>query len=421
MSPEPPVYRPLALLAFGATLTVGTPVGLAMLGWLSAGTPAVASETRLLHAHVQTFGFFATLIVGVAPHLVARFTGRATAAPPVARLLVLLLGAGLVLRVAGACAGSAATLVAAALAQTAAFGLFAAWVWRALDPRPLALVRRHLTVATAWILAASALEVALRIEALVTGAAAPRLAGVRLAYTMALVGGVLGWMLGVLLRAGPMFVAGWAVPADVARIVPLALALAIAASAAAELGTGGASGNEVLARLGDALASGTVVAVAALGRAFRRARGTLPMLARSREETRIFRIALASATVAALASVLGAGASLAGYPVPRLGDAVRHLFAVGVLGAVVVAMTFRLIPVLETARLPWPRLRAVALVALAASATLRSTEVLVSAGAAVLAPLVVLSGPLAWLALAAPAANLAGVLLRRARGTTAAE
>ena len=32
------------------------------------------------------------------------------------------------------------------------------------------------------------------------------------------------------------------------------------------------------------------------------------------------------------------------------------------------------------------------------------------------APLVALSGPLAWLAFAAPAANLAGVLARRARG-----
>jgi hypothetical protein len=38
-----------------------------MLAWLYASAPAVGFETRLLHAHVQTFGFFATLIVGVAP------------------------------------------------------------------------------------------------------------------------------------------------------------------------------------------------------------------------------------------------------------------------------------------------------------------------------------------------------------------
>jgi hydrogenase/urease accessory protein HupE len=47
---------------------------------------------------------------------------------------------------------------------------------------------------------------------------------------------------------------------------------------------------------------------------------------------------------------------------------------------------------------------------------LRSLEVLVSAGATGLAPLVALSGPLAWLAFAAPAANLAGVLVGHARG-----
>jgi hypothetical protein len=410
------VYRPFALLAFGATLAVGTPLGLTMLAWLYASAPAVGFETRLLHAHVQTFGFFATLIVGVAPHLVARFTGRPTTAPPAARLIAILLGSGLVLRVTGASVGSAVLLVTAGLAQTVAFALFATWLPRALDPPPLALLRRHLVLATAWILAGSALEVALRVSALATGVPAPEAAGVRLAHTMALVGGVLGWMLGVLLRAGPMFVAGWRVPTGAARAVPITLALAIVASGIAETGSASAAGREVLARLGDALAAGTLVAVAGLAGALRRPRATLPMLTRSPAEARIFRVALGSAAVAAVASALGAGAGLVGYAVPRLGDAVRHLLTVGVLGGVVVAMTFRLIPVLETARLPWPSLRTVALVALVGSTALRSAEVLVSAGTAGLAPLVTLSGALAWLAFAAPAANLAGILAGRARG-----
>ncbi|MCL6639810.1 MAG: hypothetical protein K6T92_00395, partial [Candidatus Rokubacteria bacterium] len=66
---EPPVYRPFALLAFGATLAVGTPLGIAMLAWLYGGGPAVPMPLVLLHAHVQVFGFFGTLIAGVAPHL----------------------------------------------------------------------------------------------------------------------------------------------------------------------------------------------------------------------------------------------------------------------------------------------------------------------------------------------------------------
>ncbi len=68
---EPPVYRPFALLAFAATLWVGTPLGIAMLAWLYGCGPAVPMPLVRLHAHVQVFGFFATLIPGVAAHLLA--------------------------------------------------------------------------------------------------------------------------------------------------------------------------------------------------------------------------------------------------------------------------------------------------------------------------------------------------------------
>jgi hypothetical protein len=78
---------------------------------------------------------------------------------------------------------------------------------------------------------------------------------------------------------------------------------------------------------------------------------------------------------------------------------------VGFTSAVVVAMAFRLIPVLETALL-WPRLRRVAFWALLTSVVLRSAEVLVGHGLPALAPLVPLSGVLAWIALACVAANL---------------
>jgi hypothetical protein len=418
MSAEPPVYRPFALLAFAATLVAGTPLGFVMLAWLYAHGPAVSFETRLLHAHVQIFGFFATLIVGVAPHLVARFTGRPTTRPPAACLIAFLLAGGLVLRVTGAGIASMTMLIVAGVAQTVAFTLFATWLPRALNALPLALLRRHLVLATIWILAGSALELALRVWALAEGVPAPGAAAVHLAQTMALEGGVLGWMLGVLLRAGPMFVARWRVPAIVARAAPIAFALAIVASGVAESGLVDGRRQEALARLGDALATGTLVAVAALAGAWRRSRSPLPMLARGPAERRLFQVALASAGVAMAASVLGAGAGLVGYAVPLLGDAVRHLLTVGVMGGIVVAMTFRLIPVLEAAPLPWPWLRAVALAALVGSVALRSAEVLVGAGGAVpvLVPLVALSGPLAWLAFAAPAANLVAILWRRGRG-----
>jgi hypothetical protein len=84
---------------------------------------------------------------------------------------------------------------------------------------------------------------------------------------------------------------------------------------------------------------------------------------------------------------------------------------VGCVMSVVVAMTFRLIPVLEGAPLPWPRLRAVAFVALLGAVVLRTAQGLAASWPG-LGPLVVLSGVLAWIALTTAAVSL-GVARRR--------
>jgi hypothetical protein len=70
---DPPVYRPFALLAFAAVLLLGAPLGM----WLLMRPAGAAAWLIWLHAAVQLFGFLATLIVGVAHHLLPRFTGRA--------------------------------------------------------------------------------------------------------------------------------------------------------------------------------------------------------------------------------------------------------------------------------------------------------------------------------------------------------
>ena len=79
---EPTVYRPFALLGLTAALACGIPLGAWMLAWLYLGVAAVPAAWIQLHAHVQIFGFFGTLIMGVAQHLLPRFTGR-----PVSRSL----------------------------------------------------------------------------------------------------------------------------------------------------------------------------------------------------------------------------------------------------------------------------------------------------------------------------------------------
>jgi len=414
MAPEPPVYRPFALLGLAATLAGGIPLGVRLLAWLYLGATAVPAEWILLHAHVQIFGFFGTLILGMAQHLLPRFTGRPVSPSPFMLWLLGLQAAAIVLRIAGTAGPWPVPVLVASLLQAGVFLLFATWVWRMLDPPPLGFLRWHLTASTLWLAGGCALEAWLRVDALASGLALPAGAGLRVVHLMGLFGGVLGWVLGVLLRAGPMFLARWRAPVRAARVLPWILALGVGVAAWGEAGDWSAAVGTTLARLGEVIVLAGAAAVMVLGGALTRVRDALPLVARSREESRIFRVAMLSGAAAAVGSAAAVPAAWAGLDVRLLADAVRHLITVGVLTSVVVAMVFRLIPVLEGRALPWPRLRHVALWCLAAGVVLRSAQVLVGAGWAAPAPWVALSGVLVWIAVACVGANLA-----RAIGTSA--
>ncbi|HJR02202.1 MAG TPA: hypothetical protein VKA83_11245, partial [Methylomirabilota bacterium] len=284
-----------------------------------------------------------------------------------------------------------------------------------LDPRPLRLLRWHLTASTLWLAGGCALETWLRADGLASGLPLPGVAGLRVVHLMGLFGGVLGWVLGVLLRAAPMFLPRWRAPARAARVLPGMLALGIAVAAWGEAGDWSAATGAALARLGEVIVLGGAVGLMALGGALKAPRDALPMVARGGEESRIFRVAMLSGGAAVIGSAAAVPAAWAGLDVRLLTDAVRHLVTVGVLTSIVVAMAFRLIPVLEGRALRWPRLRAVALWSLATGVILRSAEVLVGSGWLALAPWVPLSGVLAWLAVACVGANLVAAIGRWAR------
>jgi hypothetical protein len=410
--PEPPVYRPFALLAFGSTIALGVPLGMAMLVWLYGGGSAVAVEAVRLHAAIQLFAFFGTLIVGVAHHLLPRFTGRPVRGTRLTPWLATLLSAAVALRAVGAWADTAPVLAVAASLHATAFALFGVWVWGMLDPSPLRLLRRHLSVATAWLAAACALEGALRWAAVARSLPGPDPAGLQVVYAMALFGGVIGWVLGVLLRAGPMFVVDWRVPPGVTRAVPPLLAAAVVLAALSQLPRLGTEPAAALARAGDLVALGTVLLAVVRGGALRRARRALPMLSRSPAETRLFRLALGCVAAGA---VLAATALLTWRGADRLlADAVRHLVTIGFLTSLVVAMTFRLIPALEGTPLRWPFLRGVALWALLGSVLLRTSQIAIAIGGRPLAYAVALSGALAWLAVAAVGLSLVAAMVARA-------
>jgi hypothetical protein len=412
---EPPVYRPFALCALAATLAAGIPIGLWMLAWLYRGGAAVPVRWILLHAHVQIFGFFGTLIMGVAQHLLPRFTGRPVSPSPLMRALLGLQVVALALRIVGTAGPWALPILVASLLQAGAFLLFASWVWRMLDPPPLGFLRRHLTASTLWLAGGCGLEAWLRVDALASGLALPAGPGLRVVHLMGLWGGVLGWVLGVLLRAGPMFLPSWRAPRRAARVLPGVLALGVGIAAWGETGDWSAAAGATLARLGEAIVLAGAGGLLVLGGALRSRRDALPMVTRSPEESRIFRVAMVSGGAAVLGSAAAVPAAWMGLDVRVLADAVRHLVTVGFLTSVAVAMLFRLIPVLEGRALPWPRLRRVALWSLAAGVILRSAAVLVAAGWSAPAPWIPLSGILIWIAVACVGANLVMAIGARAR------
>jgi hypothetical protein len=410
---EPPVYRPFALLAYATTLAVGTPLGIGLLAWLYLGGPALSVDLMRLHAHTQVFGFFATLIPGVAPHLLARFTGRPLAPDRRQTGLAAALAGALALRLVSAAGELSVVALAAALIQALVFIHFGIFVWRTLDLPPLAPLRYHLTLATAWLASACVVEAGLRGQALTSGLSVLAVSGLRAVPALGLLGGVVGWVLGVLLRAGPMFVADWRIPRALVPAVPALLAGAAGLAAAGEMLP--PVWGQTVARAADLLALGTIVAVVAAGGTFRRPVPSLPMLSRSPAEARLFRLAAGSAVAGLAGAALGLALAAAGRPDHLIADAVRHLLTVGVLTTIVLAMTFRLIPVLEGRPLPWPAARTLTFWLLLGAVILRSAEVLVGLGWRAIALGVALSGPLVWLAIAAAAGNLVAALVRAPR------
>ena len=286
MTTERPVYRPFALAAFVATLGAGTPIGIWLASWLYLGTHAVPIDWMLLHPHLQIFGFFAVLIPGVAQHLFAQFTGRAVRHEPVTGWILGLVVSGLVLRVLGTCLFRPRFIAIASCLEAAGFFLLGLWVWRSLDPPSLAAVRRQLAVSAGWLTLACLVEAVLRWRASRAGLTLPDLGGLRAVHAMGLFGGVIGWVLGVLLRAGPTFVPRWRTHLGTARALPWVLSLGVSIAAAGEAVGWTPAAGVVPARLGELIALACVGAVLVSGGVARRERGALPMVGQSAAEAR---------------------------------------------------------------------------------------------------------------------------------------
>ena len=414
---EAPLYRLFALLALAVTLGVATPIGAIALYRLYAPAGAVPEIWPRLHAHLQLFGFVGILIIGVGHHLVLRFAHRPIRRPAASPWILGLAAFGLGARVAAAAAAGAparALWVASGVAETLAYLFFALWVTaqvRATQPR---FTSDWLIVSGAWWFVAALGAEAIALARAAAAGADPALAtpGAAL-YAMGLYGGVFGWVLGVAMRVAPMFLVG----RKVGRLGGPAL-LALNGGVLLALLAGAwppdSRPAHVLVALSDlGVAAALVVGALAVGAWQPEPRRAIA-LHMDRTEARFFRLAFASASLAAAGLVAGAALRLAGNPLGFLTDATRHLLTIGFVIGAICAMGFRFLPVIEVVRLAIPWARHVAFWTLSLAVVLRTAEL----GAdylheAFLRPAAV-SGFLAWLAFGAWGLAVALTMLRGA-------
>src|SRR5262249_20595834 len=267
---------------------------------------------------------------------------------PVTRWILGLLVSGILSRVWGTWTQEPWLIVVASCLEALGFLLFGLWGWRSLDSPSLSLLRKQLAVSTGWFTLACLFEAGLRWRAVRAGLPLPDIAGLRAIHAMGLLGGVVGWALGALMRAGLLFVPGWRSSPGIARILPWVLGLGVSITAAGEAASWAPDTGIVLARLGEFIVLACVGAVMVAGRAARRGRRTVPMAGQRAEEARVFRLAAFSAGLAVIGSATATVAAWGGPQIHILTDAVRHLLTVGFLTSLVVAMAFRLIPEVES-------------------------------------------------------------------------
>jgi hypothetical protein len=134
--PPPPVpgQREVDKIGTRATSASGLCLPLALLLLLGPRLGLISGAWSLAAEHLAALGWVMLMIVGVALHVLPRFSGRGTRGPAWARAQLTLHLAALALIVLGLGLGVAPLFAAGALAMSAALGLFAWTIWPTLVP-----------------------------------------------------------------------------------------------------------------------------------------------------------------------------------------------------------------------------------------------------------------------------------------------
>lgn len=374
---HPPMYRPFILVALGIALTLGFTMGASLLVERALGvTPGLWSVIHAQgHGLAQLFGWAGLFTVGVAYHVVPRFSTTRLAFPRLVYPSLALIVTGVVLRATGQ--GFADTLwggVTLAVSGVSLFlgiGLFALIVLSTLATSP----RRGdpfvgwMAAGAGWALVAASIHLVMVIRMALDGARlAPGHLDMALVHA-ALYGFLLSFVLGVSTRVLAAFMQLPAARRPMLQGAFWAFNLGVAWQVLAWITQAGGlwwTGGALLESAGLLLA---VLGLRVLER--RIAPRTYTPDAYARYEWYV-RAAYAWLGVAALLWLYMAGSALADSPGPVVPlTAVRHVVALGVVTMMIFGLGSRILPIFQGARLQLPRLMDWAFLLLNLSVVLR--------------------------------------------------
>jgi hypothetical protein len=374
-----PLFPRFVIGALVLSVTLGISTGTWALYQMAFAGGTVLPSHLQLHAHIQILGFAGLFIFGVALHALPRILGAPLASRATMATVLYGVGGGALLRAIGQpltpwAAGRFVSLLSGAL-EMAGVLAFAAWALPILAGRrsgrdPLCL---HVLAGTLWAIAAALLSAAQSVH--LAGHPDPALSPslIEPFYFVALYGFVLSFIFGFASRMVPAFLR---LPAPTHRSAWAVLALQAAGVLSALsaflplLGESAARRLYLLAAL--LVASAAVVFLAASG--ILKPRG----------------IRLADLPIRAPFVALGLFAiSFGGSAVAELlwktvhkflWDGARHLFTIGFLTLLILAMSLRVVPAFTGKILARPRLARVAFALVGIGALLRAMQILVAFG-----------------------------------------
>lgn len=395
-------YVPFLLASIALTLTLGATLGMINLARLTTpwfgGLPLGSVRA---HAFVQVFGFVGLFVIGIACHVLPRFTGRRLAAAHLTRAI---LGAQLggVLAIALAFMPREEPLrwlwAAGGLALVAAGTMFLLVVRGTVaGVREPARFGRWIVAGAAWQIAAACGSVA--------AAWSGDVEIVQALWPAALWGFAVSWIFGIGRRILPGFLK-WqprAAAAETPAFIVFQAGVALAVAAAWPMSS--APPGLLVAASSLALASGVL--------AFSWSLGVRP-LPRVRHDVeggyqRYIVAAWVWLVVALLVGPLWTlAAAVSGSAVPPLGaDFARHALAFGFITQVMMGVASRVLPAFTGHALWSPRARTAAFYLLNLSLAVRALEAVVSVGLLPAAwPLIALAGPPAVAAVVLFACNV---------------